>query len=45
MDKGEANDVFVQPILDILAEMIAVDPSISVTGSSRGSDAGSDKVE
>ncbi|KAF7192521.1 Mitochondrial import receptor subunit tom20 [Pseudocercospora fuligena] len=34
-----------KPILDILAEMIAVDPSISVTGSSGGSDAGSDKVE
>lgn len=32
-----------QPILDILAEMIAVDPSISVTGSS--SDAGSANVE
>ncbi|KAK5165391.1 mitochondrial import receptor subunit tom20 [Saxophila tyrrhenica] len=34
-----------KPILDILAEMIAVDPSISVTGSRAGSDAGSDKVE
>lgn len=34
-----------QPILDILAEMIAVDPSISVTGSSAGSDAGSERVD
>ncbi|KXT01802.1 hypothetical protein AC578_2021 [Pseudocercospora eumusae] len=34
-----------KPILDILAEMIAVDPSIPVTGSSGASDAGSDKVE
>ncbi|KAK3721090.1 mitochondrial import receptor subunit tom20 [Vermiconidia calcicola] len=34
-----------KPILDILAEMIAVDPSISVSGSGAGSDAGSDKVE
>ena len=33
----------VQPILDILAEMIAVDPSISVSGSS--SDAGHPTVE
>jgi len=32
-----------QPILDILAEMIAVDPSISVSGSS--SDAGHGTVE
>ncbi|KAF2162708.1 hypothetical protein M409DRAFT_58116 [Zasmidium cellare ATCC 36951] len=29
-----------KPILDILAEMIAVDPSISVTGSAGSSDAG-----
>jgi hypothetical protein len=35
-----ANDIL-KPILDILAEMIAVDPSISVSGS----DAGSDRVE
>lgn len=34
-----------QPILDILAEMIAVDPSISVTGSASASDAGSATVE
>jgi len=34
-----------KPILDILAEMIAVDPSISVTGSSAGSDVGSATVE
>ncbi|KAI7295371.1 hypothetical protein KC315_g18974, partial [Hortaea werneckii] len=36
-----------KPILDILAEMIAVDPSISVSGagSSAGSDAGSANVE
>jgi len=27
-----------QPILDILAEMIAVDPSISVTSSTAGGD-------
>ena len=38
-------DMSVQPVLDILAEMIAVDQSISVTGSGVGSDAGSDKVE
>jgi len=30
-----------KPILDILAEMIAVDSSISVSGSAGGSDAGS----
>ncbi|KJX93520.1 mitochondrial import receptor subunit tom-20 like protein [Zymoseptoria brevis] len=34
-----------KPILDILAEMIAVDPSISVTGSASASDAGSATVE
>ncbi|KAI6788220.1 hypothetical protein KC367_g6499 [Hortaea werneckii] len=36
-----------KPILDILAEMIAVDPSISVSGagSSAGSDAGNANVE
>jgi len=34
-----------KPILDILAEMIAVDPSISVSGSASASDAGSATVE
>jgi len=34
-----------KPILDILAEMIAIDPAIPVAGSSRSSDAGSINVE
>jgi len=34
-----------KPILDILAEMIAIDPAIPVIGSSRSSDAGSATVE